>query len=470
MQKTKAQRLKLNKPATASLWYFFSTVFARGIGMLGTPIFTRLLSAEDFGVYALFLSLSTVITVPLTLELSGAICYPALQAFSDRRNTLMSGACKITLILGGGFSILFLALAPLISSLSGIGEGLVPLVPIFTLSTAIISLYTARLKYEYKYKEVTFINIILALFAPMLSIFFISVLGQRANGRIYGTLILNLLVALPLYISMQKRAPRLFDKETTSYLLKGALPLLPHYMCVSLLIRFGEIMLGRIYGATEVGKFSVASSVGLSLTMVSTSLLSALGPWLTRRVKSGDVLKIRRILDLSLKLIALCLLFVCAIAPEILRVLAPREYSDALYAIYPLALSVVPMFLSGVVTTIRSNFPRVGRSSLPSMLALLTSVLLSALLLGFDWRLLSVVVLLSYSVLALAGLYLLKRDTGFVPISGATLVSVALALAYSLILVLFRGQIVARALLLLPLIPLGVLYLKSTIKEIREKE
>lgn len=470
MQLTKREKLKLNKPATASLWYFFSTVFARGIGMLGTPIFTRLLSAEDFGIYALFLSLSSVITVPLSLELSGAVCYPALQRFSGRRDILMSGACKITLILGGGFCILFLALAPSISSLSGIGEDLVPLVPLFTLSTAIISLYTARLKYEYKYKEVTFINIILSLFAPMLSIFFISALGQRAYGRIFGTLILNLLVALPLYIIMQRRGPRLFDKKTTSYLLKGALPLLPHYLCVSLLIRFGEIMLGRIYGATEVGKFSVASSVGLSLTMVSTSLISALGPWLTRRVKSGDVLKIRRILDLCLKFLLMCLLFVCALAPEVLRVLAPREYSDALYAIYPLALSVVPMFLSGVVTTIRSNFPRAGRSTLSSLLALLTSVVLSALLLGFDWRFLSLVVLLSYSVLALSGLYLLRRDTGVVPISRDTLVGMALAVGYSLLIVIFREQIVARGLLLLPLLPLGFMYLKSTIREIREKE
>ena len=468
MQRIRSKKLKLNKPATASLWYFFSTVFARGIGMLGTPIFTRLLSAEDFGVYALFLSLSSVISVPLSLELSGAVCYPALQRFWERRDTLMSGACKITLLLGGGFSILFLALSPFISSVSGIDEGLVPLVPLFTLSTAIISLYTARLKYEYKYKEVTFLNIILSLFAPMLSIFFITALGEGRSGRIYGTLILNLLVALPLYISMHRKGPRLFDKETGLYLLKQALPLLPHYLSVSLLIRFGEIILGSMYGAAEVGRFSVASSVGLSLTMVSTSLLSALGPWLTRKVKSGDVLKIRRILGLGLKLLGLALLFVCAIAPEALRLLAPSEYMDALYAIYPLALSVLPMFVSGVVTSIRSCFAGVGRSSLPSLCALLASVLLSLTILRFDWRLLSVVVLVSYSVLAVLGLYLLKRDTGVVPLSGRSFGIMILALVYSMLLALFCGQIIVRGLLLLPLVPLGFVYIRSTIREMRE--
>ena len=470
MEPIKTKLTKLNKPATASLWYFFATVLSRGIGMLGTPIFTRLLSAQDFGLYALFLSVCTVVGVPLSLELSGAVCYTALQKFSNKKESLMASASTITFLLGSGYIISFLALTPLISAITGIDGYLIPLIPFFSLCTAIISLYTTWLKYEYKYKEVTFINILLALLSPMLSVLFISALGRDNDGRILGTLIINLLVALPLYISMQRVRRGLFDKKMASYLLKGALPILPHYLSVSLIIRFGEIMLGSLFSPVEVGKFTVASSVGLSLSMISTSLLSALGPWLTRRVKSGDVLKIRRIIDLSLKLLSLSLLFVCAIAPEVLRILAPKEYADALFAVYLLALSVIPMFLSGVITTLRTSFPHIGRGSIPSVLALLTSILLSLTLLAFDYRLLSLVVLLAYSVLAVAGLYLLKKDTRILPLSKGSVVTLLFTAVYSIILALFNGQIIIRGFLLLPLIPVGIVYLRTTLAEMREKE
>ena len=83
---------KLKLPAKASLWYIASSAISRTIGAAGTPIFTRLLTPEEYGLFPLYNTWLAVATVILTLELTGGVIYRGLQKFSHDRDKFLSAA------------------------------------------------------------------------------------------------------------------------------------------------------------------------------------------------------------------------------------------------------------------------------------------------------------------------------------------------------------------------------------------
>ena len=82
--------LSVRVPAKASAWYIGSSVLAKGISALVTPIFTRLLTPEEYGLYPLYLSWLSVFTILLSLELTGGVMYRGLQKFGNDKDEFTS--------------------------------------------------------------------------------------------------------------------------------------------------------------------------------------------------------------------------------------------------------------------------------------------------------------------------------------------------------------------------------------------
>ena len=63
-----------NKKALKSgVWYTASNFLVKSIGFITTPIFTRLLTREDFGLYNNYISWLASITIIVTLNLDSTL-------------------------------------------------------------------------------------------------------------------------------------------------------------------------------------------------------------------------------------------------------------------------------------------------------------------------------------------------------------------------------------------------------------
>ena len=69
-EKIKRKRA-LNVPALAGIWYTASSFLERGSAIIFTPIYTRLLSPEEYGVYSVYNGFLGIVSVFATLEISG---------------------------------------------------------------------------------------------------------------------------------------------------------------------------------------------------------------------------------------------------------------------------------------------------------------------------------------------------------------------------------------------------------------
>jgi len=74
----------------ASLWFVLCNVFQKGIVLITTPIFTRMLTTEQYGVVNVYNSWSSLLTIFFTLNLSYGVFNKGLIQYEDNRDTFTS--------------------------------------------------------------------------------------------------------------------------------------------------------------------------------------------------------------------------------------------------------------------------------------------------------------------------------------------------------------------------------------------
>lgn len=460
----------LKLPAKASIWYIGSSGVARAIGALSTPIFTRLLSPEEYGLYPLYTSWLGVFSVLVTLELTGSVIYRGYQRYEENKDDFTTSTLGLLGAIFVGFCALYFAFYGLIGKFVGLSLSLSIFMFAEIFAAAVISLYLTKARFEYKYKAVSLMNILSAVLIPFSAILLILLTQIRAEARIYASAILTVSIAVPIIILIIRKSDRLYSRDKWLYLLGRALPLLPHYFATALILKASEISIGRTHGTAALGQYSIAMSVGMILTIVTGGLLSALSPWIMRKIREGGIDRIREFLLLATRALSLIALLILAAAPEILTFLAADGFRSALPSVYPLEIAVIFSFLSGAIISACAYYEKGALTSISSIVTATVSVILAFLVLPrVDYRFAGIFALVSYLAMTLLSSLIFKRLSGEYPISiRKTAVTFLLTAAYSIILFAFRGVIISRIFLALPILALLLLSAKEIYLTVRE--
>ncbi|MDE5916568.1 MAG: hypothetical protein K2G62_00390, partial [Oscillospiraceae bacterium] len=80
----------------ASVWFLICSFLQKGISTITTPIFTRLLSTEEYGQYSVFNSWLSVVTIFVTLNLFYGVYTQGLVKFSNERDVFSSSLLGLT--------------------------------------------------------------------------------------------------------------------------------------------------------------------------------------------------------------------------------------------------------------------------------------------------------------------------------------------------------------------------------------
>lgn len=496
-------RLRLRLPVRASLWYTASSIIARAASMLATPIFTRLLSTEEYGLFPLYSSWLSLFCVVLTLEITGGVTQRALQRETDR-SELLSCALGLVMTCCATGSLMYILLRRWINGLTGLGTSTTLLLLLNVSLSAIISLHTSLCRYEYRYRSIAALSIVTAIASPLIALLLIKTTPLRSSARIVASVIVCAAAALPHLYSIIYASRRIFSARVWCNLLKAALPLLPHYLAAAVIPRVGELALSSILGRATVAKYSVATSLGMALTMLTGGILGALVPWIMRRLQCNEHSGVRSIVSLCTELICIGALGILALMPEAMSILAPKEYFSALPAVFPLAISAVPILLYGVVSAAALFYERPYVSSVSSLsgasIALCTGTVIgyinnnlfanngdlnhAAYKTGISLILkvtgsdsveavacfvAAAMTLAAYLIQLAIGSLLLKRTTGAKVICiTRTVLILTLTTVYASAILLLRANLLARITMLIPLITAAIVILRRLMPLIKE--
>lgn len=331
-------------PAKAAIWFVVCSVLQKGISVLSTPIFTRLLSTAEYGQYNLFNSWMGIANIFVTLMLFGGVYTQGLVKFDKDRAIFTSALEGLTFTMFVFWVIVYLLFHDFWNKMMSLStvQGLAMLLMIWT--SSIFSFWAAEQRAEYQYKKLVFLTLLVSVAKPVVGVIAVLTFDDKVTARILGLVIVEFVAYIWLFISQMTKGKVFFSSKYWKYALCFNIPLVPHYLSQTVLNSSDRIMIGSMIGESEAGIYSLAYSLSSMMLLFNTAIIGALSPWIYEKIKERKIKEIENIAYISLIVIASINLLLMLVAPEVVAIFAPGSYYDAIYIIPPVAMSVFFLF------------------------------------------------------------------------------------------------------------------------------
>lgn len=338
---------ELSPQIKMSFWFLVCSFLQKGIGMITTPIFTRVMLDTEYGRFNVYSTWLNIFTVFATLNVSGNCFTRGLVVHSEDRNGYTSSLQFLSIILTACGFLIYTCFSGFLNSLTGLNPFLVALM---FAEMALISAYNFwinRKRVEIDYRSITILTFVYALLRPVVAVLFVLKAKPefQVEARVAATFVVSFFLFVPIIFSNILKGKVLYHKLYWKETIIFCLPLIFHYLSNIILTQSDRLMIDRLCGSSYTAYYSVAYSIGMIVQIFNNAVSTSYTPWIYKSIKNEKYRQIEKVSYQVLALIAALNLLTVSFAPEILKVMAPSNYQLALWAIPPVTASVYFMFM-----------------------------------------------------------------------------------------------------------------------------
>lgn len=331
--------------AKATIWFIFCSVLQRCISLITTPIFTRLMTTEQFGQFSVYSSWLQIFTIITTFRLNYAVFNKGMSKYKDDRDGYTSTMQSVTFILTGIVFVVYLLFRKQINAITELPTFVMVAIFAELFVTPAIDFWTIRKRYEYIYKPVIARTLLMAFLNSALGIVAVLLAEEKGYARIMTCVFVNICFGSYLFVYNLRKGKTLLKMEYVKFAIGFNLPLLLHYFSQYILDQFDRIMIQKMVSFSSAGIYSVAYNAGLVLKIVTQNVNSALVPWQYGKLEKNKLTELDSTIINVYAFVGVCAVVFSAFAPELMKILASEKYYEAVYVIPPIALSMYFVFL-----------------------------------------------------------------------------------------------------------------------------
>lgn len=328
----------------AAFWFLICSFLQRGISTVTTPIFTRLLTTEEYGQFTTYYSWLSIVTIFVSLRLYYGVYTQGLIKFSDSRKEYSSSLQGLSFMLSLVWTIIYLVFRDFWNGLLGLTTVQMLSMMVMIWATGVFQFWAGEQRVEYKYVKLVAVTLAVSLAKPIVGVIFVINAQDKATARILGLALVELIGYSGFFFVQMKRGKVFFSAKFWKHALMFNIPLIPHYLSQSVLSSSDRIMIKEMVGSSEAGIYGLAYSISQIMILFNTALMQTLSPWIYQKIKDMETKDIAPIGYMTLIGIALVNLALIVLAPEVVAVFAPEEYYSAIWVIPPVAMSVYFMY------------------------------------------------------------------------------------------------------------------------------
>lgn len=323
--------------------YLIANIATKALAFIAIPIYTRLMTVEEYGVVNVFISLISFSPILMTLNTEVAIgryYYDAKNSDDFKRFV----GCSIIVSSSAFFlmSVLTILFASQLSVQMSFPVALVlSIIPVsmFKITNSVfVQIYNPMMES----KKIAIFSSIQAYMAFGLSVVAIILLPKN---KYYGYVIGNVVAMIFLWGYLVKQVNEYvtfsFSFRHLKYLLNYCLPYLPYSLSGIIIAQFGKLIISDSSGFASVGLYSFASNLSLVMLVFIGLIHQAWNPFYFRYMNAGDYTSIDEDYDIiwRLTLVLGCLLslFSC----EVGVLFGKTEYI--------VAIRIIPILVLGYI-------------------------------------------------------------------------------------------------------------------------
>ena len=371
---------KIPVAAKAGMWFAFCAMMQKCISFLTVPIFTRIMPADQYGIYGTCLSWHSILSIFCTLNLHNVIYVNNYTKAGDekQKNKAAIPLLSLSFVITISVFLFYILFSKWLNGFIGLPSALVLLLFAQIIFEPPINFWTAKQRFDYNYISLVVRTIIMVLLNTGLGILFVCIAdSDEAIARAFSLVIVQALFGILFYLYFWKRAKSFFSTEGWKHALGVHIPLLPHSLSLTVLSSSDKIMITNLVGAVESGIYGVAYSAGYIVNVLKTSIVDALRPWIYQQIKKERYDNIKKTANVVLIVVTMISVLFTAFAPEVIKLMAPSKYYEAIYVVPPVAASSYFTFLYNIFSVVGMYFEKTKKIMIASVSGAVMNIVLN---------------------------------------------------------------------------------------------
>ncbi|WP_180958520.1 lipopolysaccharide biosynthesis protein [Planococcus sp. Urea-3u-39] len=460
----KFKKVKLNKVVEAGGWYTLSNFFVRGMEFLTIPVFTRLLTTEEYGIVSLYYTWVALFTIILSLNLVVNVGRGKYD-FKDDYDNFLASLTFLSFLLFLFYLIIFIIFNGFFLEITNLTKLLFFLM-VFQAYFSFIRQFTLlKLKFDYKYKTASVINILFSLLGLFLSIFFIINFFEENKylGQILGSWIVIILLGVFCAVYLLLKRGKLFSWRYWKYGLSLSIPLILHNLSNIANAQFDRIAINKYIGDAETGIYSFAYNIGMIVSVLMISLNEAWVPWMYEKLNNNQFSILLERAKIYRNIFSLLFTLILFISPELIKIMASEEYWAGLYIIPWIFMAYYFQFMYIFEVNVEFFYKKTGLISLGTISSALINIILNIIFVPqYGFIAAAITTVISFFLLFLFH-YIITNKIIKVNVFGAKFHFISIIQGSLIIIVFFliENLVIIRYLLIFSLIFIGFIYFKK---------
>lgn len=363
---------KLSVIKSGSL-YFIGNIFNKAIGFITIPVFTRILTTEEYGIVNTYASWITIFAVIVGLSLGLSI----RNVYVDMPKELDNYISSTYALAFVNFLLIFLLLQLVLFRIN-LSRTLVTLCLVESFGNFAINAIIYRYVLEEKVlKRVTLLVLPNLISAVMSILLILQMDREKYYGRIISTCICTAVFGFGIILFYWIKYKTFIDKKYWRYAISISLPLVLNGLSVNILNTSDRTIITYFKGASETAVYSLAYSIGWVSNVVTTSAESIWIPSFTKALIIEDYKKVNRGIQIYIYVVLFAFCGLLTVAPELILCMGGKEYISGVDLIVLLIASLFVMFVYGIYVAEELFYKKTKTVAESTIIAALTNLVLN---------------------------------------------------------------------------------------------
>ncbi|MBD5448560.1 MAG: oligosaccharide flippase family protein [Lachnospiraceae bacterium] len=425
----------------ASFWFVICSVLKDVIDILVMPVFTRILTTEQYGIYNVYQSWFQIFKIIFTLFLFSDVFNVGLLRFEEERDQFISATLGFTTTVTGFFFVLYLLNHSFWEQVLDLPGFMIWWMFAQVVTHVAYHCWIRRERFDYHYKNVSAVSFLYVFLQPTLGILAICCLDLPINPgytRIIAAVAVHVLIGMILYIGMMRRGKIFYHRKFWIYSLKTGIVLIPFNLSKVVLNQSDRIMLNTFLGKAETAVYSVAHSGAFMLQAMMEGINGAFVPWFYRKLKKEDYAGIVPVVNVMVLVASAGVISISLIAPEFMKILASEDYYMGVYCIPALSYSVYLIFIYSLFSDIELFYGKNNYVTIVAAVGSVVNIILNAFFIPrYGFIAASYTTLAGYAIMCFGNYWFVRKCLKDVEVDERSIYSLKLILLNSSVLFIF---------------------------------
>lgn len=409
------------------------------------PIFTNILGAEQYGIFNVLQTFSTILSILMTFAVERSI-YRLLYDYKteNEKNQYLSTVFWLINSISIIIILLTLLFSKFISSLVGDVDVFYVLLPVilYTFLSALINYTQILMQVEQNGGEFLKVSLLILILYNILSIIFLFFYKKTVESLVYGNLLANILILPYAFYRIKSKIHLFFSISIAIKVFRYSSPMLLMVVFAWILNMTDRLFIGNMIDYRETGIYSLASKITQVITLFAGAIFQAYGPLFyktTSELSYEDAKnKLEPINSAITLIISFSIILLCMFSRPILSIFFSEEYGKCLINIHILSIACLFSQITGILNLmIYQNKKTFGLSMIVIISAIVNFLLNLSLIPIFGAIIASYANLIS-SIILFSLSYRLAKANYYIPIN-KTIIIVSIGITIVMCLIDYSG-------------------------------